>query len=140
MPALSKTRIETRPGLNPERAFETAVGQMGQAMHLKREFEKIGETPVATWTRRLTVIERNMMLPIKAIVVLMLAYSLWTNGWRGVEAVSVEDLWVEILEMILGPYIALTRTRRDGKARRLPKSQEKWGATPSFPVSLAWTM
>jgi hypothetical protein len=74
-----------RAGLNPERAFETAVAQNGQAKHLKREFEKIGETPdVATWTRRLTVIERNIMLPIKAIVVLMLAYSLSTNGWLGV--------------------------------------------------------
>src|SRR5271169_6343991 len=75
---------QVRAGLSAETAFEAAVERIGQANLLRREFEKIDETPeVATRTGRITVIERDIMLPIKAVVILILVYFLYAKGWFG---------------------------------------------------------
>lgn len=128
---------QLRAGLSAEMAFEAAVERIGQANLLRREFEKIDETPeVATWTARITVIERDIMLPIKAVVIPMLVYFLYTKGWFGsVTSLGEVLLSGAALKLLLWPYVVLNVVLAGSllAIRRLPVA---WVRSVVFTASL----
>lgn len=71
-----------RSGLIPEKAFELAVARIGQPNALKTEFEKIDESPdVANQIRRLLLMERDIMLPVKIVFLGFLIYFIHASHW-----------------------------------------------------------
>lgn len=71
-------------GLSAEEAFDLAVEGLGSPAVLRCEFERIGLiSNQADATRRMLLLERDIMLPIKAMVILMVLYSLYTSHWFG---------------------------------------------------------
>ena len=98
---------QVRAGASAEKAFEIAVQQMGEASTLRSEFEKIGEvSDTVAWTYRLTVMERDIMLPIKAVVLSMFLYFFNASIWTGVVPYP-DDFGAMTIRPFLGFYLAL---------------------------------
>ena len=96
-----------RAGVSAEEAFALALAGLGAPEALKHEFERIGEiSGSAAWTRRMLFLERDIVLPIKAVVVLMLLYSFFTSYWFGLVA-NAEDLVVQFAQRFVWLYIPL---------------------------------
>lgn len=97
-----------RAGLTPEKAFALAVEGLGSPENLRQEFEVVGETCDAPARfRRIMLLERDIMLPIKAVVILMLVYSFSTKHWFGVVS-TTEDLVVQFAQRASWVYVALS--------------------------------
>lgn len=97
-----------RSGLNPEEAFQLAVEELGSSKALKSEFERIGviREPAAGF-RRVLLLERNIMLPIKAMVTVMLLYFFYTSYWEGV-VTNTGDYVIQFARLAAWLYTGLS--------------------------------
>jgi hypothetical protein len=96
-----------RAGVKVEEAFGLALEGLGAPEALKHEFERIGEiSHSASWIHRMLLLERDIVLPIKAVVILMLLYSLFTSHWFGLFS-NAEDLVVHFAQRFVWVYIPL---------------------------------
>ena len=126
---------QVRAGLSAEKAFEVAVQQMGEANALRSEFEKIGEVSDAgAWIHRLTMMERDIMLPIKAVVLPIFLYYFYASNWMRIFP-GIEDSGM-VLQRFLGFYLALNLLVAGVLvgSRRLPLV---WVHRAAFVMSLA---
>lgn len=97
-----------RRGLSGEQAFELAVQELGSSKALKNEFERIGVIrEPAAGVRRMLFLERDIMLPIKAIVILMLLYFFYTSYWLGV-VTTTEDGVIQFAQRAVWLYTSLS--------------------------------
>ena len=81
----------------------------GHAQWLKRFFAAM-EIPVPDplrQLRRITVVERNIVLPVKVVYILMIGYSFHIKPWVGIEASTLEVV-VETVQYIFWIYVALS--------------------------------
>jgi hypothetical protein len=128
--------VETREGLSVEKAFELAVLRLGQPAKLGREFDKIGKGPCASErARRIIVVERGIMLPIKAVVALLLFQSFFGSNWF-LAVLSPKEVAVQFVQQAAWGYLALSLLMAAPvlAARRVPLS---WLHGATFTASLA---
>jgi len=97
-----------RAGLGAEKAFELAIEELGSSKALKSEFERIGVIPEsAVGVRRMLLLERDIILPIKAMVILMLLYFFYTSYWLGV-VTTTEDGVIQFAQRAVWLYTGLS--------------------------------
>jgi hypothetical protein len=122
-------------GTTAEKAFEIATRQLGRPEALKREFEKAGEAPRDAWTRRLLGMERDILLPVKAVLLPLLLYFFYAANWLGLFPGSEHSGFIAEL-VFLGFYTALNLVVAGVllASRRIPRL---WVERAVFAICLA---
>lgn len=148
-------------GLSQEEAWIIAERRLGRREALKKEFAKVtspAKAIVTGWERfnaaiqiptptgaeilrRIVVVERDIVLPVKSVAIAILLYSFYSSPWF-TNISSTIEIGVESVQTMLWGYIAINVLAALPvlAARRVPMSFLQWVVFPMVLLDAAFIL